>query len=659
MMRSDGESSPRRLHRIFRASLGFPAWGRYALATIAVLGVFLLHLTVFSPPIAPFVFFYVAVVVAAWFGGRGPGLFAVLLSAAVANYAFMVPQWRFVGENSPLTATGLFVVAGTVVALFVASFRESFARSERIAEALRESELRLRQMADAMPQLVWTAEPDGTVDYYNERTSGFAGFERRANGSWTWASVLHPDDVAATAAAWAQALASGSEYEISHRVQGADGRYRWYLSRAVPARDAAGRIVKWYGTATDIDGQKRAEDALKEGDRRKNEFLAVLSHELRNPLAPIQYSAYLLGRAEPGGQQSERARQVIERQVHHLTRLIDDLLDVTRIASGKIHLQTDRVDLGDLVRRTAEDHRSVFASEGVALHVSLEASPLFVIGDATRIAQAVGNLLGNAAKFTSRGGKVSLTLASEGTNAVIRVRDDGAGIRPELLDRVFDPFTQAEQTLDRSRGGLGLGLALVKGLVEMHGGRVEVHSAGEGEGAEFSAWLPLTAGPAEVAGPQARRTSKKRRVLVIEDNIDVAESLRDVLVTIGHEVAIAVSGPEGLEEAHRIRPDVILCDIGLPGFDGYEVARRMRADPALHAVGLVALSGYALPEDVERSKRAGFDRHVAKPPGIDVLEAALADLGDPRVGPPPTAAPAPSPRGTGSPPPPSDPSPAH
>jgi PAS domain S-box-containing protein len=482
MMPSAGEGSPRRLYRLFRASLGLPPWGRFVIAPIATLLVFLFQLTVFSPPIAPFVFFYVAVVMAAWFGGRGPGLLAVALSAAVANYAFMVPQWRFVGETSPLTATGLFAVAATVVALFVASFRASVTHAERVADALRESESRFRQVADAMPQLVWTAGPDGKVDYYNARTSEFAGFERRPDGSWSWEVVLHPDDRAATMAAWTQAVASGSAYEIAHRVLGADGRYRWYLSRATSARDPAGRILKWYGTATDIDAQKHAEAALKEADRRKNEFLAVLSHELRNPLAPIRNSTYLLGRAVPGGQQAERARQVIERQVHHLTRLIDDLLDVTRIASGKFHLQTERVDLDDLVRRTAEDHRSVFDSRGVAFEMSLTESPLFVSGDATRIAQVVGNLLGNAAKFTSRGGRVSLTVASEGTSALIRVRDDGAGIRPDLLDRIFDPFTQAEQTLARSRGGLGLGLALVKGLVEMHGGWVEVHSAGEGQG---------------------------------------------------------------------------------------------------------------------------------------------------------------------------------
>jgi signal transduction histidine kinase/CheY-like chemotaxis protein len=373
----------------------------------------------------------------------------------------------------------------------------------------------------------------------------------------------------------------------------------------------------------------RNEEALREADRRKSEFLGVLSHELRNPLAPIRNSLHILRRAPHGGDQAVRATAVIERQTLQLTRLVEDLLDVTRISRGVIQLHRAPVELVPLVRDAVEDHRALFASRGVALELRAVQGPVPVEVDAARVTQIVGNLLHNAAKFTRTGGRVTVSVGPEAGRAVIRVADDGVGIAPELLPRVFEPFTQADSSLHRASGGLGLGLALVKGLAELHDGSVSAASDGLGKGAAFTVTLPLGATAEQRVPPLAALGlhAAPRRVLVIEDKEDAAESLREVLEQEEHVVEVAHSGRDGIEKARVFHPDVVLCDIGLPEMNGYEVARRMRADPELGRVGLVAVTGYAQPEDVAMAKEAGFDVHLAKPPSIDKLERALAEVG--------------------------------
>jgi two-component system CheB/CheR fusion protein len=366
---------------------------------------------------------------------------------------------------------------------------------------------------------------------------------------------------------------------------------------------------------------------LVEADRRKNEFLAVLSHELRNPLAPIKNSLYILDRAAAGGEQARRALGVIDRQATQLSNLVNDLLDVTRITRNKIRLQKQRLEINELVRRAVEDNRTLFERNEVVLSCDLAPAPVFVNADATRVAQIVGNLLQNAAKFTSRGGRARVSIVAESRNAVIRVVDNGVGMTSDTVARLFQPFMQADHTLDRSKGGLGLGLALVRGLVELHGGSIEAQSEGLGKGAEFTVRLPLDVGAAlEKQAARAGNVRVPRRVLIIEDNVDAADSLREALELGEHTVEVAHSGPEGIERARSFRPDVILCDIGLPGMDGYDVAQAFRQDPALQPIFLVALSGYALPEDLERAADAGFQRHLTKPPSVDALERLLSEL---------------------------------
>jgi two-component system CheB/CheR fusion protein len=417
------------------------------------------------------------------------------------------------------------------------------------------------------------------------------------------------------------------ELRARNRETGHEG---YFSFSGEPVRNERGRQILAVIHTRDVSDRKEAELVLQEADRRKTDFLAVLSHELRNPLTPIRNSLYVLDHTVPGSEQARRAQAVIKRQVGQLSRLVDDLLDVTRISRGKIWLQRGPLDLNDLVRRMLEDHRSLFDETGIRLEIALAPGVLAVNGDEQRLAQVVGNLLQNSAKFTGPGGTTRVSTEVTQGQAVLRVVDTGVGMDAQMLSHLFEPFTQAEGTQDRSRGGLGLGLALVRGLVELHGGEVSAHSDGVGQGTALVVRLPLSSRPlsvpevAPVTSPGARQ-----RVLVIEDNADAAESLREALQLADHDVVVARSGPEGLEKARTYRPTVLLCDIGLPGMSGYEVASAFRADESLRGTLLVAVSGYALPEDLHRAARAGFSLHLAKPASLEKLEELLSSLPPP------------------------------
>ncbi len=383
-------------------------------------------------------------------------------------------------------------------------------------------------------------------------------------------------------------------------------------------------------TAAFVSFRARVRERQEEG-RRKDQFLAVLAHELRNPLTALRNALAVLARAEPGGEQAARAQAILDRQSVHLARLVDDLLDVSRVASGKIRLQRRSLDLAEVVRTAVQDVRPMYEAKGLALEHRPPPAPVGVDGDATRLAQVVTNLLFNAWKFTERGGRVTVEVSGAEGRATVRVRDTGAGLDAAMLARIFQPFVQADATLDRSAGGLGLGLALARSIVELHGGTVAALSEGPGRGAEFVVNLPLgsalapAASPAEVS-PPARRV----RVLVIEDNEDSAAGLREFLELHGHEAAVARDGPSGLEAARAWDPDVVFCDVGLPGLDGYEVARRLRAGGS--RARLIALTGYTRTADVERARRAGFDDHLAKPADLERLASSLAGATAPRGG---------------------------
>lgn len=370
--------------------------------------------------------------------------------------------------------------------------------------------------------------------------------------------------------------------------------------------------------------------AAEEADRRKDEFLGMLAHELRNPLGPIVNGVQLLEMIGPKDSAIQELRDMIDRQVTHMVRLIDDLLDSTRIAQGKILLRRTRCDLGEIVRKTAEDYRTIFTNGGLTLDVSVPAQPVWINGDVTRLAQAVGNLLHNAHKFTNAGGAVTISLLQDKNSGIaeVTVRDTGIGIDPHILPHIFESFRQSEQGLDRSKGGLGLGLALVKGLVGLHGGEVAASSGGPGTGAVFSVRLPtLEIGIAanDETPALAAASSVKRRILLVEDNKDTARSLRSLLSLEGHEIQTAHTGTAGLQAVYSFRPQIILCDIGLPEMDGYELARTIREDETIGPTYAIALTGYGREEDVRLAREAGFDMHLTKPVDFNNLRRALAD----------------------------------
>ncbi len=363
---------------------------------------------------------------------------------------------------------------------------------------------------------------------------------------------------------------------------------------------------------------ERTQALLEDASRRKDEFLAMLAHELRNPLAPIRNAVQVMRLMGNATAQASEARDIIDRQVEHMAKLVDDLLDVSRITRGKFLLRSEGLDLAWLLRTTVEDHLVTLHKSGLATDVEICRDPVWVAGDRTRLSQVIGNLLQNAVKFTNAGGRVSiqLTVDEASQQAVIRIADTGIGIGPEMIAHVFEPFSQADRSVDRSRGGLGLGLSLVKGLVELHGGTVEVCSGGLGTGAAFTVRLPFSEDAPQTATTPATpvRTPSPRRILIIEDNIDSANSMAVLLGLGGHRVMVAHTGEQGIEVAHEMAPHVVFCDIGLPGSkDGYAVARALRADPRLRETWLVALTGYGQEEDQRRSIRAGFDLHLTKP----------------------------------------------
>jgi signal transduction histidine kinase len=374
-------------------------------------------------------------------------------------------------------------------------------------------------------------------------------------------------------------------------------------------------------------------EELREADQRKTTFLAVLAHELRNPLAPVRSALEILRMPEAGAEDALAARAVMERQVTHLVRLVDDLLDVSRIMRGKVQIRRGPLELSAVVARAVETARPVIDAQGQELIVALPPGPLCLEGDEIRLAQVVGNLLMNAAKYSERGGRIWLSAALESggrepAEVTLRVRDEGVGIPPEHLERIFDLFAQVDGTVGRAQGGLGIGLTLVRSLVELHGGRVEAHSAGPGRGSEFVVRLPLRPSadsPEPLAdGRHSIADSRSRRVLVVDDNVDAAQSLAAVLRLSGHEVRVANDGRTALEVAPAFGPEVILLDIGMPELDGYEVARRLRQQPRFAGTRIVALTGWGTAEDRARSRAAGFDEHLTKPVAPRVLQELLA-----------------------------------
>jgi PAS domain S-box-containing protein len=527
------------------------------------------------------------------------------------------------------------------------ALREARERADRLRaeEDLRESEERFRLLVESTEDYaIISLDRDGKVQSWNPGAERTLGYTTEEVVGKPFDIFFAPEDRAAGRPANELSLASeaGRAADENWLVR-RDGTRFWASGVTSPLRDPGGNLRGFAKILRDLSERKRLEEALRfraeelaESDRRKDAFLAMLGHELRNPLAPIRNAAEVMRRHGIGDPTMKWVHGVIERQAGHLARLVDDLLDIARINQDKITLRREAVELSTVVRQAVETTRPQIEERRHALTVSLPEQPVWLEADPTRLAQVLANLLNNAAKYTDEGGRISLRAELEagapGGNGqvAVRVRDTGVGIAPELLPRVFEPFIQADNSLARTQGGLGIGLTLVRRLTQMHGGRVEARSEGAGKGSEFVIHLPTRSPPA--TSPQAgrgRETGRDgRSVLVVDDNVDAAESLAMVLRMHGHDVHTMHDGHSVLAAAQKELPEIAILDIGLPQMDGYEVARRLRDLPGGDQVVLIALTGYGQAEDKQRAQEAGFDHHLVKPIEPDVLETLLARAAD-------------------------------
>jgi PAS domain S-box-containing protein len=539
-----------------------------------------------------------------------------------------------------------------------AAFIRDISERKHAQEALQRSEALFRQLADSMPNIVWAARPDGYVDYYNRRWYEFTGLPEDADGNERWESVIHPADLQRTQNAWARSLRTGEPYEIEFRYRrAADGSYRWHLGRALPAKDATEEIVRWFGTSTDIHDQKQlqhqneqlldseraARGEAERASRMKDEFLATLSHELRTPLNAILGWAQIL-RDAADLKEVREGIEVIERNARAQTQIIEDLLDMSRIISGKVRIDVQHVNVAPIVQAAVESVRLAADAKGVRLQTVFDSMAGPVSGDPNRLQQVFWNLLSNAVKFTPRGGRVQVVLERVNSHLDISVIDTGEGIKPEFLPHVFDRFRQADATTTRKHGGLGLGLAIVKQLVELHGGTIRVKSGGIGQGAAFTVTLPVM--PIQIASESTGQRHHPHaignpafnletclklngvKVLVVDDEPDARALVKRLLDECEALVRTAGSADEAMTMIQEEIPDVLVSDIGMPDEDGYSLIRRVRAIGVERGgrVPAVALTAYARAEDRMKAILAGFQMHVPKPVEGAELLTMIASL---------------------------------
>lgn len=475
----------------------------------------------------------------------------------------------------------------------------------------------LQAFSDSIPAIAWVATPDGLLERFNAQWYDYTGTNPEQALGRGWVKCVHPDDLLVARAVWEGARDGNEAWRVEYRLRGQDGVYRWFLARAVPQLDASGKVARWFGTTIDIDDARQAAQSLRDADRQKDEFLATLAHELRNPLAPIRTAVHLLAAPKASEQSRSRATEIIGRQVGHMSRLLEDLLDVARITQRKLVLKKERVQVSSVVEAAMEAARPLAEAKRHQLVADLESSAALVAADPVRLAQVLTNLLNNAVKYTDTGGLIRLETRREGDELCFTVTDNGIGLTPLALDHVFTMFAQEKTAIERSEGGLGIGLALAKGLVQLHGGSLSAHSAGEGQGSCFMVKLPLDAALEEQSAPAAAGPSAlplpALKVLLADDNRDSADALADLLRISGHVVHIAYDGAQAADLAGRLQPDVLILDIGMPGMTGYEVAKQVRSQPGGARPLLIAATGWGQDEDRQRATTAGFDLHLTKP----------------------------------------------
>jgi PAS domain S-box-containing protein len=538
-------------------------------------------------------------------------------------------------SSAPVLDPSGRVVGGVVAQIDITGRTEA-------ENALRESESRFRALAENIPQLAWMSDAQGALYWYNQRWFDYTG-STLAQMAGSWRTFYHPDQVEGVTRKFQQHIQKAEPWEDTFLLRRYDGEYRWFLSRALPVQDESGRVTRWFGTNTDItdqmateralrDSEERllaGEQALRDADRQKDEFLATLAHELRNPLAPIRTAAELIRLREPADKAVQRARAVIERQVLHLTRLVDDLLDVSRITSGSIQLRQETLDLGALTDHAIDSMKSTLDEAGLTLEHQSGPTATLVRGDPTRLGQCIVNLVTNAAKFTPPGGRIGVRIVREGSRVAVEVSDTGIGISAGNLERIFELFVQERPSGLHGNTGLGIGLALTRKLAALHGGTVSASSAGPGRGSTFRLELPAADAADNLPVPEAAAPTASGagvRVLVVEDNCDAADLLAEMLQMIGFSVRVAYTGQSGLDAFEQDPPDAVLLDIGLPDLDGYEVCRRIRSLKLPSQPVVVALTGWGNDADRDRTTQVGFSAHLTKPAEPDQIVALLQEL---------------------------------
>lgn len=512
--------------------------------------------------------------------------------------------------------------------------------------ALRESEERYRHLIESVPQLVWTADTEGHNCYVSQQMCEYIGLSADQLMNLDWQTVIHPDDAEWVLRRWLESVQTGMPYEAEYRLRRADGQYRWQLVRATPFRDEHRQIVQWFGVSTDIHEKQELEQqrsqllqqaqaaqaAAERANRVKDEFLAILSHELRSPLTPILAWAQLLQTKQFDAGKTRQALATIERSAKVQTQLIDDLLDVARILRGKLNMTMAPVDLTSVIEAAIDTVRTEAVTKNIQLTV-VPAQVQPVSGDASRLQQVIWNLLSNAIKFTPDHGRIEIRLECVDQQAQITVSDTGKGIKPDFLPYIFESFQQEDVSVTRQFGGLGLGLSIVKHLVEAHGGTVNANSPGEGQGSSFTVKLPLLKEqpllPSSVPSAPTPVNLAGIKVLAVDDNEDVRELLSTLLLAYGAEVKVVASGEEVLLLLNEFKPDVLVCDICMPDMDGYTVLQHIRALPSDQRgnIPAIALTAYAREEDYQRSLHHGFQQHLAKPLEPEQLAIAIAQFG--------------------------------
>ncbi len=573
--------------------------------------------------------------------GRRQKRFEAALRSSSSNYCL---DYRFCHKDSRwlhLREHGVVERHQSGWPLRITGFVSDLTPLKDAQEHLAQAHKLLERITTATPDLLFLYDLNTERNLYANREMGrvlgYSSSEMTALGSAFVPRIMHPDDLADFQAfrARVDTLDDGEVFEHEYRVRDATGSYRWLRAREVVfARSSDGRPSHVVGLAQDITEHKErevrlkaSEKALRETDHRKDEFLAMLSHELRNPLAPITTALQVM--KSRGVKVIEKERQVIDRQVRYLERLIQDLLDVSRVTQGKIELRKETLELSEVITRSVEVTLPVFRKKRQRLQVDVAAKGLPIFVDPVRFSQVVINVLTNAAKYTPAGGRIFVAAGLQGAEAVVRISDSGNGMTPELVNKVFELFVQGPRTLDRSQGGLGLGLPIARRIVEMHGGHISAASEGLGKGSTFVVSVPLAVKPKRRS--RAKRSVEEqqeltldrevsRRILVVDDNRDAAEMLAEALQSCGHTLDLAFDGQDVAAHVHNFAPEVILMDIGLPTIDGYQVARALRADPAVpKSLKLVAVTGYGHEEDRQRALQAGFDHHLVKPVDLDQI----------------------------------------